>query len=150
MIPHARTIRALMIAMIEAAFRTPAVAGSRGPDHRRHRSQRPGDRDGRFSGEAACPRRWSRGPLQLDVQRKPWHNRQDGLGVLEPEAVTRVRRFSPDPHPQPVQPTPSPRHDTNADEGMDGMENRTGRGFPPRPHPSVFFGNEERRTTQTA
>jgi Transposase and inactivated derivatives len=35
-------------------------------------------------------------------------------------------------------------------EGMDAMENRTGRGFPPRPHPSVFSGTEERRTTQTA
>jgi putative transposase len=35
-------------------------------------------------------------------------------------------------------------------EGMDAMENRTGRGFPPRPHPSVFFRNEEQRTTQTA
>ena len=34
-------------------------------------------------------------------------------------------------------------------EGMDAMENRTGRGFPPRPHPSVFFGNEERIATQT-
>ena len=35
-------------------------------------------------------------------------------------------------------------------EGMDAMENRTDRGFPPRPHPSVFSGTEERRTTQTA
>ena len=35
-------------------------------------------------------------------------------------------------------------------EGMDAMENRTDRGFPPRPHPSVFSENEERRTTQTA
>jgi putative transposase len=35
-------------------------------------------------------------------------------------------------------------------EGMDAMENRTDRGFPPRPHPSVFSGKEERRTTQTA
>jgi putative transposase len=35
-------------------------------------------------------------------------------------------------------------------EGMDAMENRTGRGFPQRPHPSLFAGNEERRTTQTA
>jgi putative transposase len=36
------------------------------------------------------------------------------------------------------------------EEGMDAMENRTGRGFPPRPHPSVLSGNEERRATQTA
>jgi transposase InsO family protein len=35
-------------------------------------------------------------------------------------------------------------------EGMDAMENRTDRGFPQRPHPSLFSGNEERRTTQTA
>jgi transposase InsO family protein len=35
-------------------------------------------------------------------------------------------------------------------EGMDAMENRTGRGFPPRPHPSLLSGNEERRATQTA
>jgi transposase InsO family protein len=35
-------------------------------------------------------------------------------------------------------------------EGMDAMENRTGRGFPPRPHPSVFSRTAERRTTQTA
>ncbi len=31
----------------------------------------------------------------------------DGLGVLEPEAVTRVRRISPGPHPQSVQTTRS-------------------------------------------
>jgi putative transposase len=35
-------------------------------------------------------------------------------------------------------------------EGMDAMENRTDRGFPPRPHPSIFSVTEERRTTQTA
>jgi transposase InsO family protein len=35
-------------------------------------------------------------------------------------------------------------------EGMDAMENRTERGFPQRPHPSVFSQTEERRTTQTA
>ena len=35
------------------------------------------------------------------------------------------------------------------EEGMDAMENRTERGFPPRPHPSVFSEKEERRTTQT-
>ncbi len=62
------------------------------------------------------PRRWQRsrrggdrssGPLPLDVPPKPWHKRQDGLGVSEPEAVTRVRRFSPGPHPQSVQTTRS-------------------------------------------
>ena len=36
------------------------------------------------------------------------------------------------------------------DEGMDAMENRTARGFPQRPHPSVFSEDEERRPTQTA
>ena len=36
------------------------------------------------------------------------------------------------------------------EEGMDAMENRTGRGFPPRPHPSVFSKTAERRTAQTA
>jgi len=35
-------------------------------------------------------------------------------------------------------------------EGMDAMENRTDRGFPPRPHPSLFSRTEERRTSQTA
>jgi putative transposase len=35
------------------------------------------------------------------------------------------------------------------EEGVDAMENRTDRGFPPRPHPSIFSGKEERRTTQT-
>ena len=35
-------------------------------------------------------------------------------------------------------------------EGMDAMENRTDRGFPPRPHPSVFSGTKEGRPTQTA
>ena len=34
-------------------------------------------------------------------------------------------------------------------EGMDAMENRTGRGFPPRPHPSLLSENEERTATQT-
>ena len=34
-------------------------------------------------------------------------------------------------------------------EGMDAMENCIDRSFPQRPHPSVFSGKEERRTTQT-
>ena len=37
-----------------------------------------------------------------------------------------------------------------AEEGMDAMANRQERGFPQRPHPSVFSETEERRTTQTA
>ena len=36
------------------------------------------------------------------------------------------------------------------EEGMDAMENRTERGFPPRPHPSIFSEKEEEgRTTPT-
>ena len=35
-------------------------------------------------------------------------------------------------------------------EGMDAMETRTERGFPQRPHPYMFSGKDERRTTQTA
>ena len=36
------------------------------------------------------------------------------------------------------------------EEGVDAMENRTDRGFPPRPHPSVISGKEEERPTQRA
>jgi putative transposase len=36
------------------------------------------------------------------------------------------------------------------EEGMDAMENRTERGFPPRPHPLVVSEKEERNPTQTA
>jgi transposase InsO family protein len=36
------------------------------------------------------------------------------------------------------------------EEGMDAMGNRQERGFPQRPHPSLFTGKEERRATQTA
>ena len=36
------------------------------------------------------------------------------------------------------------------EEGMGAMENRTGRGFPPRPHPSIFSEKAERRTAHTA
>jgi transposase InsO family protein len=34
-------------------------------------------------------------------------------------------------------------------EGVDAMENRPKRGFPPRPHPSMFSGIEDRRSTPT-
>ena len=34
-------------------------------------------------------------------------------------------------------------------EGVDAMENRTERGFPPRPHPSVSWQREDRRTEET-
>jgi putative transposase len=36
------------------------------------------------------------------------------------------------------------------EEGVDAVENGKGRRFPPRPHPSVFSGKEERRPVQTA
>jgi transposase InsO family protein len=36
------------------------------------------------------------------------------------------------------------------EEGMDAMENRTERGFPPRPHPSVLSEIKEGRPSQTA
>jgi len=65
------------------------TSNMRGPDHTRRRSQRGGDSVGRFFGEAACPR---------SVPPKPWHKREDGLGVSEREAVTRARRISPGPH----------------------------------------------------
>ena len=35
------------------------------------------------------------------------------------------------------------------EEGMDAMENRPDRGFPPRPHPSMFSGTEEEDRRQT-
>jgi integrase-like protein len=34
-------------------------------------------------------------------------------------------------------------------EGVDAMETRTERGFPPRPHPVVSYQKEERRTEET-
>ena len=101
-IPHAGAIRALVIPMIEAAFRTGADGdgGRRGPiaaappcdtptsnthgrDHTRRRSRRGGCSADRFSGEAACPRRRSGGALRLDTARKPWHKRDDWLGPSE-------------------------------------------------------------------
>ena len=35
------------------------------------------------------------------------------------------------------------------EEGVDAMENRPDRGFPPRPHPSMFSVTEEERPTET-
>src|SRR5678810_918217 len=35
------------------------------------------------------------------------------------------------------------------EEGVDAMENRTERGFPPRPHPSLFLQKEAPRTEET-
>jgi Integrase core domain len=42
-----------------------------------------------------------------------------------------------------ISPAAYERHASS--EGMDAMENCTGRSFPPRPHPSVFSATEERR-----
>ena len=92
---------------------------------------------------------WSSDPLQLDVQPKPWHNRQDGLGVLEPEAVTRVQRFSLGPHPQSAQPTRS-RGDGTNEEAVDGMENRTRRGFPHRPQPLICLPKKKKKALRLA
>ena len=71
----------------------------RGHGRTPHRSQRGGRTSGRSSGEGAGPRR--RGPRATSdwtAQPKPWHNTTDWLGLSEGEAVTRVRRSSPDPH----------------------------------------------------
>ena len=94
--PRLRTTR--LYAMLRPRDRP--ASSTRGRDRRRYRSQRGDDSDGRFSGEAGGPRGRSSGALRLDIQAKPWHKRDDGLGVLEPEGVTRVRRFSPGPHPR--------------------------------------------------
>ena len=99
LIPHAGAVRALVIAMIEAAFGTAAMALARGADrrrgapprdtpasnthgrdHTRRRSRRADCSVGRLSGEAARPRRRSGGALRLDTARKPWHKRDDWLG----------------------------------------------------------------------
>ena len=54
--------------------------------------------------------------------------RHSTIGQISPEAYERRAR----------------------EEGMDAMENGTGRRFPQRPHPSVFSQTEEERPTQTA
>jgi len=61
---------------------TPA-SNTRGRDHTTHKSRRGGCSAGRFSGEAACPRRRSGDTLRLDTARKPWHKRDDWLGPSE-------------------------------------------------------------------
>jgi hypothetical protein len=48
-----------------------------GLDHTTRRSRRGGCSAGRFSGEAACPRRRSGIAFRLDTARKPWHKRND-------------------------------------------------------------------------
>ena len=123
LIPHAGAIRALMIPVIEAAFGTdpmaPArgadrgVAGrpcdtptsnTRGRDHTTRRSRRGGCTAGRFSGEAACPRRRSGSALRLDTTVKPWHKRDDWLGPSEHRGGHRGSggiSSRPSPHPPP-------------------------------------------------
>ena len=120
LIPHAGAIRALVIAMIEAAFGTAAMAPARGADRgvaggratrrrairvatitRARRSRRGGCSAGRFSGEAACPRRRSGSALRLDTALKPWHKRDDWLGPSEHRGGHRGSggpRSRPSPH----------------------------------------------------
>jgi len=97
-IRHAGAVRALVIAMIEAAFGTALIALSGSADRRltrrratrgrairvlaiaTRRSQRRDYSVDRLSDEAAHPRRRSSGALRLDTARKPWHKRDDWLG----------------------------------------------------------------------
>jgi hypothetical protein len=78
---------------------TPA-SNTRGRDHTTRTSQRDGCSAGRFSGEAACPRRRSGSALRLDTARKPWHNRDDRLGRRRSiEVVTEgLEASTPGPH----------------------------------------------------
>ena len=81
---------------------TPA-SNTRGRDHTRRRSQRGDCSAGRFSGEAACPRRRSGGALRLDTARKPWHKRDDWLGPSEHRGGHRGPGGSTSrPSPQPA------------------------------------------------
>jgi len=166
-IPHAGAMRPLMIPMIETPFRTAAVAGSRLVDCAMTRGDATGWRAVRLAAvtrdtdredpvtapaglltKGCVQRRWSSGgPLQLDVPPNPWHNRQDSLGVLEPEAVTRVRRISPGPHRQSVQPTPSPSPTpTEKRRGRCGNPHRTRLPTPPTAH--VFSQQKKQEKNQ--
>jgi hypothetical protein len=60
-----------------------SASNTRGRDHTRRRSRRADCSVGRFSGEAARPRRRSGSALRLDTARKPWHKRDDWLGPSE-------------------------------------------------------------------
>ena len=97
-IRHAGAVRALVIAMIEAAFGTALIALSGSADRRltrrratrgralrvlaiaTRRSQRRDYSVDRLSDEAAHPRRRSSGALRLDTALKPWHKKDDWLG----------------------------------------------------------------------
>ena len=83
------------------------TSNTRGPDHRTRRSRRGGCSGGRFSGEAACPRRRSGAAFRLDTRVKPWHKRDDRLGSRRSiEAVTRGSG-GPSSRPSPQPPRPS-------------------------------------------
>ena len=131
-IPHAGAVRALVIAMIEAPFRTAPMtlagrvdrraAGRRATRllveqyawPRSHEAQIAKDDCSvdRFSGEAARPRRRSGGTLRLDTALKPWHKRDDWLGPSKHRGGHRGPGAStsrPSPHPpQGRQPTAIP------------------------------------------
>jgi hypothetical protein len=64
----------------DAPPRDTPVSNTRGRDHTRRRSRRVDCSVGRFSGEAARPRRRSSSALRLDTALKPWHKRDDWLG----------------------------------------------------------------------
>jgi len=167
--------------MIETAFRARTMAAAGGPDRapasghptgrravrvatitrRANRKEAVAEAD-RFSGEAARPRSRSSRSLRLDIQPKPWHKRQDGLGVSEHEAVPRARRISPGPHlsvlslrDHPHKQTPAkrawtvPRLWTAQNAPTSRLENRTERGFPHRPRPARFSVRRIRKDQKT-
>jgi hypothetical protein len=75
------------------------TSNTRGPDHTTGRSRRGGCSVGRFSGEAACPRRRSGIAFRLDTTVKPWHKREDWLGPSEHRGGHRGSGGSaPGPH----------------------------------------------------
>ena len=130
-IPHARAIRALVVAMIEATFRTPAVsvtggrdrapaAGGATPARAVRVAPIAGDTDREdamtatagFLAErnvhgvgAAVRSDWTYSPNRGTTDRTASARRS-------PRQSPRVRRISPGPHPQPAQPTRSRVHAT--------------------------------------
>jgi hypothetical protein len=75
-----------------------------GRDHTTRRSRRRDCTVGRFSGEAAGPRRRRGGTLRLDTAQKPWHKREDWLGPAKHRAVTEgLEGSAPGPHLDPPQ-----------------------------------------------
>ena len=83
-----------------ARVRDSRTSSTRARGHTPDKSRRGARTDDSASDGGAGPR----GPrpqddLRLDTASNPWHNRSDWLGRSEVEAVTRVRRSSPDPHP---------------------------------------------------